>query len=318
MNNLKIRRLEDDLVEVLDNSDVEIEVKRLILTDLLHLVESQMQKAHDASRNNYWRNLPEITTPIVAEELNRNEQSVDTIDDRVVMFDITKANQSDMLQAVKSVTFNDQTGVFRITFFNESYVDIDTDIEKIAINFDYDDDPTSPHYQQIIIELEDGTYKYIDLSALITQYEFIDSAQIHFDVVGGEITASIINGSITENKLRPNFLAEVILEREKAEQASSDSEAWAVGQRGGSDVPITDPTYENNSKYYAEFADDRATDAETASQAAEDTLEEVIRVANNITFEVNWQTGNLEYTDNSAYSFSINETTGNLEWEVVV
>lgn len=277
-----------------------------------------MQKAHDASRNNYWRNLPEITTPIVAEELNRNEQSVDTIDDRVVTFDTTKANQSDMLLAVKSVTFNDQTGVFRITFFNESYVDIDTDIEKIAINFDYDDDPTSPHYQQIIIELEDGTYKYIDLSALITEYEFIDSAQIHFDIAGGSVSASVKNGSITENKLQPNFLADVRLERSKAEQASSDSEAWAVGQRGGSDVDPTDPTYENNSKYYAEFADDRATDAETASQAAEDTLEEVIRVANNITFEVNWQTGNLEYTDNSAYSFSINEATGNLEWEVVV
>lgn len=277
-----------------------------------------MQKAHDASRNNYWRNLPEITTPIVAEELNRNEQSVDAIDDRVVTFDTTKANQSDMLQAVKSVTFNEQTGVFRITFFNESYVDIDTDIEKIAINFDYDDDPASPHYQQIIIELEDGTYKYIDLSALITQYEFIDSIQIHFDITGGSVSASIKNGSITENKLQPNFLADVRLERSKAEQASSDSEAWAVGQRGGSDVDPTDPTYENNSKYYAEFADDRAIDAETASQAAEDTLEEVIRVANNITFEVNFATGNLEYTDNSAYSFSINETTGNLEWEVVV
>ena len=278
-----------------------------------------MQKAHDASRNNYWRNLPEITTPIVAEELNRNEQSVDEIDDRVVLMNTTKANQSDMLMAVKTITFDDTTGVFRITFFNDSYIDIDTDIEKIAINFDYDDDPTSPHYQQIIIELEDGTYKYIDLSALITQYEFIDSAQIHFDIMGGGgVTASIKNGSITENKLQPNFLADVRLERSKAEQASSDSEAWAVGQRGGTPVDPTDDTYENNSKYYAGLADDRATDAETASQAAEDTLEEVIRVANNITFEVNWQTGNLEYTDNSAYSFSINEATGNLEWEVVV
>lgn len=277
-----------------------------------------MQKAHDASRNNYWRNLPEITTPIVAEELNRNEQSVDAIDDRVVTFDTTKANQSDMLQAVKSVTFNEQTGVFRITFFNESYVDIDTDIEKIAINFDYDDDPTSPHYQQIIIELEDGTYKYIDVSALITQYEFVDSAQIHFDILGGSVSASIKNGSITENKLQPNFLADVRLERSKAEQASSNAEAWAVGERGGSPVDPTDDTYENNSKYYAEFADNRATDAETASQAAEDTLEEVIRVANNITFEVDFATGNLVYTDNSVYSFSINETTGNLEWEVVV
>ena len=35
---------------------------------------------------------------------------------------------------------------------------------------------------------------------------------------------------------------------------ASDSEAWAVGQRGGSDVPSTDQTYQNNSKYYAEIA----------------------------------------------------------------
>ena len=42
--NLKIRRLEDELVEILDASDVEIEVKRLILTDLLNLVESQANK----------------------------------------------------------------------------------------------------------------------------------------------------------------------------------------------------------------------------------------------------------------------------------
>ena len=44
MNNIKIRRLEDTLVEILDESDVDIEVKRLILADLLHLVETQANK----------------------------------------------------------------------------------------------------------------------------------------------------------------------------------------------------------------------------------------------------------------------------------
>ena len=41
---------------------------------------------------------------------------------------------------------------------------------------------------------------------------------------------------------------------EAAEASALDSEAWAVGQRSGSDVPATDPTYENNSKYYADQA----------------------------------------------------------------
>lgn len=35
---------------------------------------------------------------------------------------------------------------------------------------------------------------------------------------------------------------------------AEDAEAWAVGQRGGADVPDTDPAYENNAKYYAEQA----------------------------------------------------------------
>ena len=39
-----------------------------------------------------------------------------------------------------------------------------------------------------------------------------------------------------------------------ASGSAEDSEAWAVGQRDGVDVPSTDPTYENNSKHYADEA----------------------------------------------------------------
>ena len=39
-----------------------------------------------------------------------------------------------------------------------------------------------------------------------------------------------------------------------AEDSAEDAEAWAVGQRGGVDVPSTDPTYHNNAKYWSEQA----------------------------------------------------------------
>lgn len=39
-----------------------------------------------------------------------------------------------------------------------------------------------------------------------------------------------------------------------ATQSAEDAEAWAVGQRSGSDVPPEDPTYHNNSKYWADKA----------------------------------------------------------------
>ena len=41
-------------------------------------------------------------------------------------------------------------------------------------------------------------------------------------------------------------------------EAASNAEAWAVGNRGGSAVPSTDPAYHNNAKYYAEQAAESA------------------------------------------------------------
>lgn len=276
-----------------------------------------MQKAHDSSYNDYWKNKPNITTPIVQDQLNRIETTIDTIDDRVVDFDITKAEQTDMLQAVRSVTYTAATGTFRITFFNGSYIDIDTDIEKIAVNFDYDDDPTSPTYQKIIITLQDGTKKYIDLSALITEYEFTTSQTIQAIVSGGKVSFEVINGSITEDKLEPNFLANCRIQVGLAEGHAEDAEAWAVGKRNGVDVPDTDDTYHNNSAWYALQSSNSAESALETKGECEDILEQVQAAASNFIFNIDYETGLLMYEDTSNYSFEINRTTGNLEWEVV-
>lgn len=276
-----------------------------------------MQKAHDSTYNDYWRNYPNIGTPIVQDQLNRMETTMDTIDDRVVTFDTSKADQTDMLQAVRSITYTASTGTFRVTFFNGTYIDIDTDIEKIAINFDYDDDPTSPNYQKIIITLQDGTKKYIDLSALITEYEFNSSQTIQAIVSGGNVSFEVINGSITEDKLEPNFLANCRIEVALAEGYAEESEAWAVGERQG--VPVTegDDTYQNNSKWYAQQSSNSADSALITKGECEDILEEVQAAASNFIFNVDYETGLLMYEDTSNYNFEINRTTGNLEWEVV-
>lgn len=277
-----------------------------------------MQKAHDASYNNYWRNYPNVSTPIVQDQLNRIEQNIDTIDDRVVLFDTTKAEQTDMLQAVNSITFTKATGTFRISFFNGTYVDIDTDLEKLAVNFDYDDNPQSPTYQMIIITLEDGTKKYIDVSALITQYEFLTSATIQ-PIVGsdGKVSFNIIDGSVTENMLEPNFLANCRIEVGKAEDFALDSEAWAVGKRNSVPVSALDPTYQNNSEYYAGLSSQSASTAEGYKADCEEILEEVQKASDKFVFTIDFITGLLMYNDTAVYNFTVNTTTGNLEWEVI-
>jgi hypothetical protein len=49
-----------------------------------------------------------------------------------------------------------------------------------------------------------------------------------------------------------------------AQQNEQDAEAWAVGERNGVPVPATDPTYHNNSKYYAALGSEIIQDDEVS------------------------------------------------------
>lgn len=214
----------------------------------------------------FWRNRDKGApyTPLGESKLLPMDASIDEMDDRILNLNTTKADQSDFLTSLKNITYNSATGVFTITKFNDSTFTIDTDLEKIAVNFDYDDDPTSAHYQNLIITLDDGTVKYVDLSALITEYEFGNTTTINFTVSSstGIVTANLINGSVTSDHLSPSVMADINAAVESAEGHAEDAEAWAVGQRDGSDVSSSDPTYHNNSKYYSEVSEDKAEDSE--------------------------------------------------------
>ena len=218
-----------------------------------------MQKAH---QNINWENLPSTNTPLNQTNLNSMDQAIDVIDDRVVAFDTSKANESDMLISFKNITFNQATGTFTFTRFNNTTVEVDTGLEKMAVNFDYDDDPTSAHYQQLIITLEDGTVKYVDMSALITQYEFQATPTINPVISGGKVQMNIINGSITGEKLQPDYLADITVQAQDAAASAqtatayaTESESWAVGGTGTREDEDTD-----NSKYYADQAAEKVAE----------------------------------------------------------
>ena len=63
--------------------------------------------------------------------------------------------------------------------------------------------------------------------------------------------------------------------------SAKDSEAWAVGQRGGIDVPSSDETYQNNSKYWQE----RANYWYQQAQAIAESFSGALRPMGTVTFE---------------------------------
>lgn len=220
----------------------------------------------------HWENFPSEKTAINRDRLNNIEGGIDTIDDRIVAMDAAKVDLAKANELVKEILFDESNGTLTVVKMNGSKAVIDTKLEKLAVNFKYD-----PQTQQLIITLDDGTEQSVDLSSLITEYEFLDSDTIAFEITDGKVKAIVKNGSITENHLAPEYLAEIRVQVGKAETSAKSADAseksavsssalaksYAVGGTGTREGEDTD-----NAKYYAEQAKN-ASDVGALSEIVE-------------------------------------------------
>jgi hypothetical protein len=222
-----------------------------------------------------WLNRPSTNTPLNATNLNAGDSAIDKLDDRIITLDTVKADMQVVNDMVADVSLNSNTGVITVTYKNGSHVDYDTNLEKIAVNFSYD-------YvnQRLVLTLTDGSKQYVDMSALITQYEFEDSATIAISINDktGAVSAFIKNGSITDAMLETGYLAKITEQAAKATNMANSattssnsaydnaklSQSYAIGGSGVRDGEDTD-----NSKYYSEQASKSASaSANSASTAS--------------------------------------------------
>lgn len=171
-----------------------------------------------------WQNYPSEGTPINESNLNKMDYAVDELDKRIISLDTTKLDKITAASMVKDVSFDELTGVFTIAYLNGATVSLDTKLEKLAVNFSYD-----AQQQRLIISLDDGTVQYVDLSALITQYEFTDSSTAAFSVDStGKVSVIVKEGSIQEKHLQPNYLADIKVEVAKAQTSASEASTSAA------------------------------------------------------------------------------------------
>ena len=127
-----------------------------------------------------WQNFTNTSTPLSAGNLNRMDNAIINVDRAVEVAVNSKADSSTVNNTIKGVSYDAETGVFTFTFVNDTTVAVNTVLEKVVTNFTYD-----PETQRLILTLADGSVQYIDMSALITQYEFTDSATIAWTIGSG-------------------------------------------------------------------------------------------------------------------------------------
>lgn len=261
-----------------------------------------------------WLNRPSTNTPLNATNLNAGDSAIDKLDDRIITLDTVKADMQVVNDMVADVSLNSNTGVITVTYKNGSHVDYDTNLEKIAVNFSYD-------YvnQRLVLTLSDGSKQYVDMSALITQYEFKDSTTIAFSVDStGKISASVKNGSITDAMLETGYLAKITAQATKAESMANSattssnsaydnaklSQSYAIGGSGVRDGEDTD-----NSKYYSEQASKSATASANSASTASTKASEAATSASSASASATKSATSESNASKSASSAATSEST---------
>lgn len=206
-----------------------------------------------------WMNLPSQKTAVNATNLNYMDNSIKEADNRIVQLDAKKAEQSLVNTMVKDVSLDTKTGILTVTLQNGTTKTYDLDIEKVVTNFDINDK------NELVLTLADGTQKVIDLTRFV--YSVDSTATITMKIMNRIMTAEIVDGSVTMNKLDAaiqteflQYMLEARAARDAAQQYQKFSKRYAIGDEdfAGSEA--------DNAKYYYEQA---KADAETSGQNAE-------------------------------------------------
>ena len=184
-----------------------------------------------AFSNFTWENEPSVNTPISANNLNKVNNALNEVDNRVLIHETTKANKTDVQNTITGVSLDENTGIFTFTRQNGTTVTIDTRLEKVIMNWNFDSAT-----QTLYLILQDGTEMPVDLSAFITNVEFKDSTTIRAVINNdGTVSFEIIDGTITADKLEPNYLANVQLASDSASQSAESAESSALRAEAAAD-----------------------------------------------------------------------------------
>lgn len=181
------------------------------------------------------------------------------IDQRALSTDVDtelgkKANTSVTNNHIKNVVFEEATGTFTFIRENGEEISFDTLLDKIAVNFDYNETT-----QELELTLDSGEIKTVSLASLISEYEFETSDTVNLSVIGHKVKATIKDKCIKSIHLSEEislWLGSYISEAQCSAQAASDAKTLSE-------------KYKNDTLAYANQARDANTGAVAAQGAAE-------------------------------------------------
>lgn len=212
-----------------------------------------------------WENEPSTNTPLNEQNLNRMDAALNNLDDRVISQESIKADKAELNNLVADWQIDEETGIITITKKNGERILFDLNIEKIPVSFSLSDDGI------LTMVTDDGTVFSANIGAMIPILTFADSEDIAVSVSGSGVNKtysfSIKHGSITRDKLNPDFLSDMEVAAANAEsyalaseESAKEAESYARGGTNIRDGEDTDNAlyYKNQSKIEADRAKEEA------------------------------------------------------------
>ena len=214
-----------------------------------------------------WENYPSLVTPINEQNLNKLDFATDSLDNRIINLDTAKVNVTDIQQNIANWTMDEETGIITVTRVNGDTITFDLNIEKIPIDFKL----TSKG--MLIMTTDDGTQFKADIASMIPVLTFNNSNEIKVTATGTGInktyTFSIIDNSITDDKLEANYLANIKEETAKAQAASKTATDASAIATNKATIASTSATNAKTSETNAKTSETNAKTSETnASKSA--------------------------------------------------
>lgn len=220
----------------------------------------------------FWENSPSTKSPLGAMNLNRTDYAINAIDDRVIVLDTEKANKIELLNLVNGWTMDEHTGIITVTKVNGEKIMFDLNIEKIPVDFSLSPEGI------LTMTTSDGTKFTANIGAMIPVLEFESTDTISVTVTGEGVNKkysfAVKNGSITEDKLQTNFLADVKTQTAAASAAATASADSAKAAKESEDSAKESEDAAEKAADEAQASKISAKESEDAAKRSEDAAKD--------------------------------------------
>ena len=256
-----------------------------------------------------WKNKSEgLITPLDKRNLNNMDGAIKTLADSLDVayneLDTKKLSVDGSYKIISETpTWDEKTGILRFKFYDGTEFMVDFNVEKIPVSFSMNEKGV------ITMTTEDGTEWIADIGSLTPNYVYDDNERIAVTTSKAEdgsthVSFDLKKGSITNDYLANDYLASIIAETVKAQNASSDAkksadsasesasnaaydaklaQSYAIGGseiRDGEDLDNA-KYYANESKNQAKNATDYAISASANATAAKKSADSASESASN-------------------------------------